>query len=153
AAFERVVAEMPEHVRARAGLERARAEIERVAELERQRRSAERARESMEARRDRASPGARVHEAAWASGETARDSGIGAMTGGDFAVARARFDAAAESYDLVAGALDRQVQQGVAAARLELAERRFDVCLERADEVLALVGDQPDALALRREAE
>src|SRR5262245_7371677 len=71
----------------------------------------------------------------------------------DFAEARARFEAAAESYGAVSDALDQRVQQRLADARLELSQRGFDACLARVDEVLALVPDQPDALALSSEAE
>ena len=155
-ALERIVSEMPEHAGAQEELTRARAEILRAAEMARREREAtEHAQRLMEELRRRAAPAAAVEdqEGAWSSAEATRAAGLAALDGQSYGTARGHFEAAAELYRTAADALDRRVQQLLGDARRRLEQRQFEACLPLVNEVLALLPDQPEALALNLEAQ
>jgi predicted Ser/Thr protein kinase len=153
-AFEHLVREMPEHVRAQEGLTQARAEVLRAAEVDRERQAATHAQQSMDDLRDRAAPAATQGQGGpWSSAEGNRVSGLSALAEQSYGIARERFEAAAEQYRAAADAIDRQVQQLLQAARRSLEERQPAECLTLISEVLTLVPGESEAVALRFEAQ
>ncbi len=154
-AFERIAEAMPEHIGAREGLTRARAEIVRAAaEVERERQAAQHAQQLMEDLRHRAPPAAAFPDgqALWDSAEANRVAGLSAVAEESYSAAAGRFDAAAGQYRAAAEALDRRVEQLLRDARGRLGERQFEECLRLLSQVVALVPDQPEAVALTLEA-
>jgi hypothetical protein len=151
-AFEHLVREMPEHARAQEGLTQARAEILQAAEVERERQAAAHAQQFMDEARHRAAPAATQEEGLWSCAEGDRMGGLSALVEHSYGIARERFEAAAEQYRAAADAVDRRVKQLLQAARQSLEERQPAKCLTLANEVLALVQDQSEAVALSLEA-
>ena len=153
-AFEHLVREMPEHVRAQEGLTQARAEVLRAAEVDRERQAAAHAQQSMDDLRDRAAPAATQGQGGpWSSAEGNRVSGLSALAEQSYGIARERFETAAEQYRAAADAVDRRVQQLLQAARRSLEERQPAECLTLISEVLTLVPGESEAIALRFEAQ
>jgi len=153
--FERIAEAMPEHAGAQEGSTRARAEIARAAEVERERQAAEHSQQLMEELRHRAAPAAALADgqALWESAEANRVAGLSAVAEESYAAAAGRFDAAAGQYRAVAEVLDRRVEQLLQDARGRLEERQFEECLRLLSEVVALVPSQPEAVALNLEAQ
>jgi predicted Ser/Thr protein kinase len=153
-AFEHLVREMPEHVGAQGGLTQARAQALRAAEVERERHAIAHAHQLMDELRQRAAPAAAEdEEGSWSSAEANRRGGLSALAEQSYGIARERFEAAAEQYRAAADALDRRAQQLRQAARRSLEEGQFAECLTLVGEVLTLLPDDSEAVALNLEAQ
>jgi hypothetical protein len=153
-AFEHLVREMPEHIGAQEGLTQARAQTLRAAEVERERHAIAHAHQLMDELRQRAAPAAAEdEEGSWSSAEANRRGGLSALAEQSYGIARERFEAAAEQYRAAADALDRRAQQLRQAARRSLEEGQFAECLRLVGEVLTLLPDDSEAVALSLEAQ